>query len=67
MKVFTLIFSIISIAIIVLNLTKVNYSAPFEGDSMTALIVSFLSLCALFLIWILHTSMQIANKAKYKK
>lgn len=67
MKVFTIIFSIITIGLVAFNLSKINYSAPFEGDSMTALIVSFLSLCALLLVWILYTSQQIANKARFKK
>jgi hypothetical protein len=67
MKVFTIIFSVVTIGLVVFNLTKVNYNAPFEGDSTTALIVSFLSLCALLLIWILYTSKQIAKKAKFKK
>lgn len=67
MKVFTIIFSIVTIALVVFNVTKIDYNTPFEGDSMTALIVSFLSLCALLLVWILYTSKLIAGKAKYKK
>lgn len=67
MKVFTIIFSVVTIGLVVFNLTEVNYNAPFESDSITALVVSFLSLCALLLIWILYTSKQIAKKSKLKK
>lgn len=67
MKVFTLIFTVVATIILAYNITMINWQAPFTGDSMTALIVCMLSLCALLMIWILYTSKQIAKKAKYKK
>ncbi|OBX23677.1 MULTISPECIES: hypothetical protein [Bizionia] len=67
MKILTLVLSILAIVLIGFNVTKINFSAPFEGESMVALITIFASLCAIVLLQILSISKKIDQKAKYKK
>lgn len=67
MKLFTIIFTIVSLAIVGFNLSQVDFSAPFQGDSVTALMVALIGLCALLLVWILFVSKQIQKKIHYKK
>ncbi|AJR02949.1 hypothetical protein [Siansivirga zeaxanthinifaciens] len=67
MKIFTIIISVLSVALIVFNLTKVNYSAPLEGNSTVALITILASLCALFIVLILYVSKRIEAKVKNQK
>ena len=67
MKLFAIIFSIVSLGIIGFNLAQVNFNAPFQGYSVTALTVALIGLCALFLVWILFVSKQIQKKTHYKK
>lgn len=64
MKLFTIIFTLVSLGIIVFTLSKVNYSTPFQGDSITALTVALIGLCALLLVWILYVSKQVQKKVK---
>ena len=64
MKLFTIIFSLVSLSIIVFTLTKVDFSAPFQGESITALTVALIGLCALLLVWILYVSKQVQHKLK---
>ncbi len=67
MKILTLIVSIIAIALIGFNLTKVNFNAPFEGDSTVALITILAALCAVLIMLILYVSKQIEQKVKQGK
>ncbi|MFC5194496.1 MULTISPECIES: hypothetical protein [Bizionia] len=64
MKILTLVLSILAIVLIGFNVTKINFSAPFEGESMVALITIFASLCAIVLLQILSISKKIDQKAK---
>ncbi len=64
MKILTLILSLIAIILIGFNVTKINFNAPFENDSMVALITIFAALCALVLLQILHVSRKIEQKSK---
>lgn len=66
MKIATIILSIIAIALIVFNLTKINMNAPFEGESVIALITMLAALCALILLQILRISKRIEQKVKHK-
>ena len=67
MKILTIIISIISLALIAFNVTKVNFSHPFEGESMIALITIMASLCAILIMLILYVSKRIEAKVKERR
>lgn len=64
MKIFSYIIIAIAIALIGFNLTKVNFSNPFEGDSSVALIGVIAGLCAIVLLLIFKASKAIEEKTK---
>lgn len=64
MKIFSYIIIAIAIALIGFNLTKVNFSNPFEGDSSVALIGIIAGLCAIILLLIFKASKSIEEKTK---
>lgn len=67
MKILTIIIGIISLALIAFNVTKVNFSNPFEGESMIALITIVASLCAALIMLILYVSKRIEAKVKERR
>ncbi|MDG1730194.1 MAG: hypothetical protein P8K68_14635 [Algibacter sp.] len=67
MKIFTIILSIIALALIVFNFTQVNFDAPFEGDSIIAIITILASLCVIIMMAILRISKRIEQKVKGQK
>lgn len=67
MKILTIILSILSVVLIAFNLTKVDFSAPFKGESTTALITILAALCAMLIMLILYISKQIEQKVKNQK
>lgn len=58
---------ILALALGVYNATRVNYSNPFEGESIIGLITILASLCAIVLMLILLTSKRIEEKTKKSK
>ena len=66
MKIFTIILSIIAVALIIYNSTKVDFNAPFEGESVIAIITIVAALCAILLVQILRVSKKIEQKVKEK-
>ncbi|SFZ90606.1 hypothetical protein SAMN05428642_1011034 [Flaviramulus basaltis] len=64
MKILTLIISFIALGLIIFNFTKVNFDAPFEGDSIIALITIIASLCVILMMFILRVSKRIEQKVK---
>lgn len=64
MKIFTLILSVIAIALIIFNATKLNFDALFEGESQAAIITIVAALCALTLLQILRLSKKIEKLHK---
>jgi hypothetical protein len=64
MKLFTIIVTILGIALIGYNITKIDFNAPFEGQSIVALITIFTSLCAIALLQILRLSKKVDQKLK---
>ena len=64
MKIFNIIVTIIAIAFIIFNATKLDFNNLFEGDSSIALIAIFASLCAILLLQILRISKKIEKKAR---
>ena len=67
MKYFTLFLILTATGLLIFNATKVDYSAPFQGDSVIALITILASLCVIALILILRTSKKIEQKVKQRK
>jgi uncharacterized integral membrane protein len=66
MKIVTIIISIIALALIVFNATKVDVNSPFEGESVIALITILASLCAIILLQILRYSKRVDKQLKNK-
>ncbi len=67
MKILTILLSVIALGLIIFNLTKVNFNAPFEGDSIIALITIIASLCVIIMMRILRVSKRIEQKVKENK
>ncbi|HLV13541.1 MAG TPA: hypothetical protein VKY41_00030 [Xanthomarina sp.] len=67
MKIFKILLSLISVGLIIYNLTQVNFNAPFEGDSIIAFITILAAMCALVLLQILRISEKIEKQSKIKK
>lgn len=66
MKIFTFILMFVALALIVFNITLINFDSPFEGDSMVALIGIAASICALLILAIFRMSKMIAEKTNDK-
>ncbi len=64
MKIFTGILSVIAIALVFFNATKLNFDTLFEGESQTALITIVAALCAVILLQILRISKKIEKLDK---
>lgn len=64
MKIFTTILIVIALGLIIFNFTLVDYSKPFEGNSMAALIGMAASFCAVFILLIFRMSKKIEEKLK---
>ena len=64
MKIFTLIFNIIAIALIIYNATKLDFQGLFKDESMIAAITILASLCAILLLQVLRISKKIEEKSK---
>ncbi len=64
MKVFTIIVTLVAIALIVFNITQINMDAPFDGDSVVALITILAALCAIVLLQVLRLSKRVEKKLK---
>lgn len=67
MKVFTWILTIIALALIIFNATKLNFDALLTGESQTAIITIFAALCAIILLQILRISKKIETLSKKRK
>jgi uncharacterized integral membrane protein len=67
MKILSIILSVIALGLIIFNFTKVDFNAPFEGDSIIAIITIVASLCVIIMMAILRTSKRIEDQVKGKK
>lgn len=63
---FTIIFTVVAVILIIFNATKIDLKAPLEGESTVALISIFALLCGIILLQILRLSKRIAQKLKSK-
>ncbi len=66
MKMFTYILTIIAVILAIYNITKIDFSNPFKGESVIALITVVASLCVIFLMAILRVSKKIERTQKRK-
>jgi hypothetical protein len=64
MKVFSTILIFIAVALIIFNLTLLDFDQPFEGNSLVALIGIIASFCAVFILLIFRMSKKIEEKLK---
>jgi len=64
MKILTIVLSVIALGLIIFNFTKVDFNAPFEGESVIALITIVASFCVIIMMAILRTSKRIEQKVK---
>ena len=64
MKTFIYILVVLSLGLLIFNATKIDYNAPFSGDSTVASICVLAAACAILLLLILKTSLQIQKKSK---
>jgi heme/copper-type cytochrome/quinol oxidase subunit 2 len=64
MKIFTTILILLAIALIIFNITQLDFNKPFEGNSMIALIGIIASFCAVFILLIFKMSKKIEEKLK---
>jgi len=66
MRLLTYLLSVLAIAIIVFNLSKINTSAPFENESCTAIITALAGGCAILILTILRVVKKIDRTVKEK-
>lgn len=64
MKIFTSILVFLALALIVFNITLIDFNHPFEGESSIALIGIAASFCAVFIILIFRMSKAIVEKTE---
>ncbi|MFD0990290.1 hypothetical protein ACFQ1R_09295 [Mariniflexile jejuense] len=64
MKILTIIISVLALALIAFNFTKVDFNTPFEGESIIALITILSGFCVILMMTILRISKRIEAKVK---
>lgn len=64
MKIFTSILVVLAIALIIFNITLLDFNNLFAGDSLVGLIGIVASFCAVFILLIFRMSKVIEEKTK---
>lgn len=64
MKIFTTILVVVALALIIFNITLLDFDHLFEGNSIVALIGIAASFCAVFILLIFRMSKLIEEKSK---
>lgn len=64
MKIFTTILIFLAVALIIFNISLLDFQKPFEGNSMVALIGIVAAFCAVFILLIFKLSKKIEEKIK---
>ncbi len=64
MKIFTTVLVVIALALIIFNITLLDFDNLFEGNSMVALIGIAASFCAVCILLIFKMSKMIVEKTK---
>ncbi|MBT8324537.1 MAG: hypothetical protein HKN99_12985 [Winogradskyella sp.] len=67
MRATILILTVLAIALLIFNATKLNFEALFTGESFTAVLTILASLCAIVLLQILRLSKKIELLQKRRK
>ena len=67
MKYFTLFLILAATSLLIYNTTKVDFSNPFNGESMIALITIIALLCVIVLMLILRVTKRIEQRVKQRK
>ena len=67
MRIISTIIIILATVMAIFNATKIDFKAPFKGDSMIALITIVAALCAIILMVILRISKRIEQKVKERQ
>lgn len=62
MKIFTTVLMVLAVALIVFNITQLNFKNLFSGDSLIALIGIAASFCAIIILIIFRMSKSIEDK-----
>jgi len=66
MKIASVILIFFAILVIIYNFTLLDFSNPFEGDSMVAIIGMLAGLCAIALVVVLLLSRKVQQQIKDK-
>jgi len=64
MKIFTSILVVLALALIIFNITLLDFDHLFEGNSIVALIGISASFCAIFILLIFRMSKMIQERTK---
>nr|WP_294929713.1 hypothetical protein [uncultured Flavobacterium sp.] len=62
MKIFTSILVLLALALIIFNISQLDFQNPFQGDSAVALIGIAASFCAVLILLIFRISKSIEEK-----
>ena len=66
MKIFTNVLVVLAVALIIFNITLLDFKNPFKGDSVVAFIGIAASFCAVIILLIFKTSKKIEEKMNNK-
>jgi Mg2+ and Co2+ transporter CorA len=66
MKIFTNVLVVLAVALIIFNITLLDFKHPFQGDSVVAFIGISASFCAVLILLIFKTSKKIEEKMNNK-
>lgn len=66
MKIFTNILVLLAVALLIFNITFIDFKNPFEGNSMVALVGVFASFCAVLILLIFRMSKKLVEKMEDK-
>lgn len=64
MKITTYIITGIALIVLIFNISKIDFEAPLENDSYTAVITSIAAGCAILIVSIIRISLKIKDQVK---
>ncbi|HSD07199.1 hypothetical protein [Flavobacterium sp.] len=62
MKIFTNILVLLAVALLIFNITLIDFHNPFKGDSVIAIVGVVASFCAVLILLIFRISKKIVEK-----
>tara|TARA_B110000003_G_C16568716_1_gene503427 strand:+ start:647 stop:850 length:204 start_codon:yes stop_codon:yes gene_type:complete len=66
MRILTYLLSVIALVIVLYNLTRIDFSEPFENESYTAILTSLAGGCSILLLTIIRVVKKIDKRVKEK-